>query len=229
VHDIQADVIDSFQQLSANELIGVRSAPPSHGLQIMLEEAGDNPVFAGLVRDQLYTLNPQLHGRVHVVPRPQPSQPSPEPTSEEARYTAASSLRWSRSQQRVAAARLARGGHNMAAVELDSAFEQVRLIRLQAGESLVEAGAAARFVYVPLDEGLMVVPLGGYPPFAAPAWLPVGSTGVIRGAQRNASIYATSDLALLAIPQAVYLNAWHRPYQRAELVARLEGYCSQLA
>ena len=42
-------------------------------------------------------------------------------------------------------------------------------------------------------------------------------------AQRNATIYATCDLALLVIPQAVYLNAWHRPYQRAELVARLEG------
>jgi hypothetical protein len=223
VHDIQADVIDSFQQLSANELHGARSAPFSHPLQIMLEEAGDNPAFAGLVREQIYALNPQLRGRVHIVPRPQPSQPSAEPTSEEARYAAASCLTWSRAEQRTAAARLARGGHNMAAVELDSAFEQVRLISLRAGETLVEAGAAARFVYVPLDEGLMVVPLGGYPPFAAPAWLPVGSTGVIRGAQRNASIYATSDLALLVIPQAVYLDAWHRPYQRAELVARLGG------
>jgi hypothetical protein len=32
------------------------------------------------------------------------------------------------------------------------------------------------------------------------AWLPVGSTGVIRGAQRNATIYATCDLTLLIIP-----------------------------
>ncbi|MBK9715105.1 MAG: hypothetical protein IPO81_28030 [Kouleothrix sp.] len=69
----------------------------------------------------------------------------------------------------------------------------------------------------------MVVPLGGYPPFAAPAWLLLGSTGVIRGAQRNAKIYATRNLSLLVIPQAVHLNAWHRLYQRAELVARLEG------
>jgi hypothetical protein len=111
----------------------------------------------------------------------------------------------------------------MAAVQLEAAFEQVRLIRLHAGETLIEAGAAARYVYVPLKEGLIVVPLGGYPPFAAPAWLPLGSTGVIRGAQRNASIYATCDLSLLMIPQAVYLNAWHRPYQPAELIARLQG------
>jgi hypothetical protein len=111
----------------------------------------------------------------------------------------------------------------MAAVELDTAFDQVRLIHLHAGETLIEAGATARFVYIPLGEGLLIVPLGGYPPLAAPAWLSVGSTGVIRGAQRNATIYATCDLTLLSIPQAVYLKAWHRPYQPAELVARLEG------
>jgi hypothetical protein len=90
------------------------------------------------------------------------------------------------------------------------------------GETLVEAGAAARFVYIPLGEGLIGVPLGGYRPFAAPAWLPVGNTAVIRGAQRNATIYTTRDLRLLMIPQASYLKAWHRPYQQAELLARLE-------
>ena len=94
---------------------------------------------------------------------------------------------------------------------------------LRAGEILLKAGTTTRFVYIPLSEGLMGVPLGGYQPFVAPAWLPVGNTGVIRGAQRNATIYATCDPALLVIPQAVYLKAWHRPYQRAELVARLEG------
>jgi hypothetical protein len=211
VQDIQADVLDSFQPSDAGTL------------RIALEEVDDNPAFAGMVREQLHALSPRLRGRVHVVSRNWPGQQMAEPTDEDARYAAAPALAWSRAEQRVAAARLARGGHNMAAVELDAAFEQVRLIHLQAGERLVEAGAAARFVYIPLGQGLMVVPLGGYPPFAAPAWLPLGSTGVIRGAQRNASIYATRDLALLVIPQAVYLKAWHRPYQRAELVARLES------
>jgi hypothetical protein len=198
-------------------------APAGHTLQIFLEDADDNPAFASLVREQLCTLSPQLRGRVHVVPRNRPGQQAAEPTYEDARYAAASTLTWNRAEQRVAAARLARGGHNMAAVQLDTAFDQVRLIHLRAGETLFEAGTAARFVYIPLGEGLIGVPLGGYRPFASPAWLPVGSTGVIRGAQRNATIYATCDLALLVIPQAVYLNAWHRPYQRAELVARLEG------
>jgi hypothetical protein len=216
-------VLDSFPQPAAQVVSGGQTAVRPDGLQIVLEQVDDNPAFAGMVREQLCVLGPQLSGRVHVVPRNQPGQPATEPTDEEARYAAAPVLTWGRAEQRAAAARLARGGHNMAAVELDTAFDEVRLIRLRAGETLVEAGAAARFVYIPLGAGLIVVPLGGYPPFAAPAWLPVGSTGVIRGAQRNASIYATCDLTLLVIPQIVYLNAWHRPYQRAELVARLEG------
>jgi hypothetical protein len=217
VHDIQADVLDSFQPPAA------QATALAGTLQVLLEAVDENPMFASMVREQLYALNPQLRGRVHVVPRKQPCPQAAEPTYEDARYAAASSLSWSRAERRAAAARLARGGHNMAAVQLDTAFDQVRLTRLRAGEMLVEAGAAARFVYVPLGAGLVIEPLGGYQPFAAPAWLPVGSTGVIRGAQRNASIYATSDLAVLIIPQSVYPNAWHRPYQRAELVARLES------
>ena len=223
VHDIQADVIDSFQPLAAQGVNRAQAALPAYRLQIFLEEVDDNPAFASMVREQLYALSPQLRGRVQVVPRNRPGQPAAEPTYEEARYAAASTLTWGHAEQRAAAARLAHGGHNMAAVELGAAFDKVRLIRLHAGETLVEAGAVARFVYIPLGEGLMIVPLGGYPPFAAPAWLPVGTTGVIRGAQRNATIYATCELTLLVIPQAIYLNAWHRPYKRAELVARLEG------
>jgi hypothetical protein len=222
VNDIQADVLDSFQPPAAGAS-GAQAAQPAYRLQIVLEEVEDNPAFAGIVREQLYALNPQLRGRVRIVCRNRPDKQAAEPSLEDARYAAASRLTWSRAEQRTAVARLARGGHAMAAVELDTAFDQVRLIRLSAGETLVEAGATAHYVYVPLGEGLMIEPLGGYPPFAAPPWLPVGSTGVIRGAQRNASIYATCDLSLLMIPQAVYLNAWHRPYQQAELVARLEG------
>lgn len=221
VHDIQADVLDSFQP-SAGQ------AAPAGRLQVLLEVVDENPAFASMVREQLYALNPRLRGRVHVVAHERPRPQAAEPAYEQARYAAASDLSWSRAERRAAAARLARGGHNMAAVQLDAAFDQVRLTHLRAGELLVEAGAAARFVYVPLGEGLVIEPLGGYQPFAAPAWLPVGSTGVIRGAQRNASIYAANDLAVLIIPHSVYLNAWHRPYQRAELVARLASHSAQL-
>ena len=213
VNDIQADVIDSFQP----------APQPAGALQIVLEEPGDNPAFAALVREQLYALKPQLRGRVELAPWSRQPQPAAEPAYEAARYAAGARLRWSHAQRRRAAARLARSGHNMAAVQLDTALEHVRLIHLRAGESLVEAGTAARFVYIPLRAGLIVMPLGGYQPFVAPAWAPLGNTGVIRGAQRNASICATRDLALLVIPEETYLKDWHRPYEQAELVARLEG------
>ncbi|KPV53313.1 hypothetical protein SE17_10385, partial [Kouleothrix aurantiaca] len=219
VNDIQADVIESFQ-LDAKQAQQRNSA-----LQIVLEEPGDNPAFAVMVREQLHALNPRLCGRVQIVSHSRQPQPAAEPTYEAARYAAGARLNGGRAQRRRAASRLARSGHNMAAVQLDIAFEQVRLIQLRAGESLVEAGTAARFVYIPLRAGLMVMPLGGYQPFVAPAWAPLGNTGVIRGAQRNASIYATRDLTLLVIPEESYLNDWHRPYQQAELVARLEGAC----
>lgn len=222
VHDIQADVLGSFLPPDAGERTAGWPARPAPTLQIVLEESDDNPAFAGLVREELYRLSPQLRDRVHLAPGSRHGPRPPEPLDEDARYAAAPPLSWSRAERGLAAARIARGGHNMDAIDLEAAFAQVRLIELAAGETLVTAGAAARFVYIPLGAGLQIVPLGGYRPFAAPAWLPVGITAVIRGAQRNASVYATSALALLVIPQAVYLAAWHRPYQRAELLARLE-------
>lgn len=217
VNDIQADVLGSFHLSAASGGDGAGAA-----LQVVLEEAADNRAFAGLVREQLYARSPQLRGRVQLAPGSRPAAHSPATAIEDARYAAASELVWSRAQRAAAAARIARGGHNMAAVDLDAAFAQVRLTRLRAGETLVEAGADAPFVYIPLGAGLIVLPLGGYRPFEAPAWLPIGTTAVIRGAQRNATIYVTGELALLMIPQGVYLSAWHRPYRRAELLARLE-------
>jgi hypothetical protein len=217
VNDIQADVIDSFQPPDVHGEDAARSE-----LQIVLEETADNPAFAGLVREQLYALSPHLRGRVQLAPCSRPALLAAAPSSEDVRYAAATELPWSRAERDAAAVRIARGGHNMAAVDLDAAFAQVRLAQIGAGEMLVEAGADARYVYIPLSAGLMIVPLGGYCPFAAPAWLPIGTTAVIRGAQRNAGVYAVRALTLLMIPQDVYLSAWHRPYRRAELIARLE-------
>jgi hypothetical protein len=108
VHDIQADVLDTFQPQSAQRAIGAQAALPADTLQIVLEQVDDNSAFAFLVREQLYALSPQLRGRVQVVPRNRLGQPAAEPTDEEARYAAASTLSWNRAEQRAAAARLAR-------------------------------------------------------------------------------------------------------------------------
>jgi hypothetical protein len=60
------------------------------------------------------------------------------------------------------------------------------------------------------------VPLGGYQPFFVQAWMPLGVTGVIRGAVRNATIVATQELTLLMIPKDVYLKRWHHTYSPQE-------------
>ena len=60
-------------------------------------------------------------------------------------------------------------------------------------------------------------PLGGYASFSVGAWMPVGITGIIRGAARNATITAQTPVTLLMIPREVYLNEWHRTYAPEEL------------
>jgi hypothetical protein len=231
MNDIQGDVIASFERPATEELCEHRPTKAASTMLILLEHVADNPHFAHLVRDRLHALNPQLCGRIRIVPSAQPALPTAEPICEHARYDNADRLDWSREQKQQALLRIARSGQKVMALQPDDAFEQVRQITLQAGETLVEAGAAARFVYIPLAPGLTILPLGGYQSFAAPAWVPVGNTGVIRGAHRNATVVATCDLALLVIPQETYLRLWHRPHQVAELIARLEhaGQPSQTA
>jgi hypothetical protein len=95
------------------------------------------------------------------------------------------------------------------------------VVTLRAGETLIAAGTPAAFVYIPLADGLTVLPLGGYAPTTVSAWVLVGHTGVIGGAPRNATLVARRALHLLMLPGAVYLRWWHQPYGAAELRARL--------
>ena len=69
--------------------------------------------------------------------------------------------------------------------------------------------------------GLVVRPIGGYAPSPLPAWVPVGTTGVIRRAERNSDIVAVADVEVVVIPGEVYARAWLRPLTAGELVARL--------
>jgi hypothetical protein len=88
---------------------------------------------------------------------------------------------------------------------------------LQAGEILIEAGAPSAFVYVPLGDGLKIIPLGGYHSFSVAAWMPLGTTGVIRGDIRNADIVAERNGSLLIIPKEIYLRYWYAPHSPLEL------------
>ena len=64
----------------------------------------------------------------------------------------------------------------------------------------------------------MVHPLGGYEPRLTPAWIPLGNSGVIRGAVRNADVFAQKEVRLLCIPKDVYLKHWYKPYTGKDLL-----------
>jgi hypothetical protein len=82
-------------------------------------------------------------------------------------------------------------------------------------------GAAPRFVYVATGPGLQVTPGGGYAAASVKAWVPVGTTGVIRRAERNADITVDRDVEVLMIPAECYLREWFRPYDADEIVGAL--------
>jgi hypothetical protein len=143
------------------------------------------------------------------------------PEAERNRYLAAAEITWGLGQRQAALARMAQSGCKTQAIDPEEAFRHVRLADLSAGETLIEASAPAGVVYVPLGDGLTIMPLGGYAPFSVQAWMPLGSTGVIRGAVRNARVVAEQAMVVLMIPKDVYLRHWHHTYTAAELRQRL--------
>lgn len=208
LNDIHADVVGSFQRAAG----AAQGAKTAAAMQILLEQVDDGPGFVELVMAELTALNPTLAGQI------QPTMSLKQTSAlERARYLAAAELDWDEGRRRGLLEQLARAGQNVAAVDLAAGFRHVRLAAVRPGETVIEAEAPSAFVYVPLDDGLQILPLGGYTPFVVRAWMPVGSTGVVRGAIRNATVVAGRELHLLIIPKETYLQHWHRPYTAAEL------------
>jgi hypothetical protein len=103
------------------------------------------------------------------------------------------------------------------------AFAEVRRAVIQPGETLAERGSPPAFVYVPTGPGLVVRPEGGYAPSPLHPWIPVGTTGVIRRAERNGAIVAEAEVVVIIIPAERYERAWLRPLGVDELVRRLRA------
>ncbi len=211
VNDVQMDVIGSFQQAAAHNDGGLSHSKAADDIQILLEAVDDNLEFAELVRHKLVQINPLAASRTRTVPSLQNTS-----AQERARYLAADELDWDIARRRAVLDRISASGHKTQAIDLVEGFQDVKSIELSAGETLIEAGSPAGFVYIPLGEGLQIIPLGGYQAFFVRAWIPLGITGVIRGAARNATVVATQDLSLLMIPKDVYLKHWHHTYSPQE-------------
>lgn len=202
--DIELDALGSF-----------RRPPVSSSAELLIElvRPHDEPSFAELLRDHLVARQPSLSGRVVIVDEPS-RPPSPE------------FIDWSVRGKplelgEAAAARLLKQlnahGFNTGSMDRRTAFGGVRLTSVTAGEQVLASHTEASVVLIPLGVGLVVFPTGGYPSRVHHPWLPIGVTGVVRGAERNAAVFAERDLELIAIPAEVFLSEWFRPYEVGEM------------
>lgn len=215
VDDIQRDILDTFQ-LPPGAPAGLKD---SKAIRILIEGTDDNLAFADQVLAALAALNPEAAARGRVVPSLRAVDPA-----EREHYLRADELDWPRERRERALLRLAQSGHQTARIDVELAFRDVRVCRLREGETLIAAGAPPAFVYIPMDEGLVSTPLGGYQAFAVRPWTPVGNTRVIRGATQEATVVAQRELPLLIIPKEVYLKHWHATYSVEAFAAMLPQF-----
>ena len=217
IDDIQADVIQSFQR--GNGTADTLFAPPKvpfEGIRILVEATEDNPEFAGLVCQFLEGVNPAIAPRIKESFSLQGLD-----LEEVKRYLDGQVLTEVLSDPLFRAEvlhQLAKVGYSFSNSENIPGQADIRIIDLASGEQLIKGGSTSGFVYFPLSNGLRVYPLGGYKSMPATAWVPIGNTGVIRGSERNAHVFAEKSVQLICVPKDIYLNHWYRPVSARELV-----------
>ena len=213
INDIQSDVITSFKRAQPEP--GLKRADE---MRILLEGVDDNSDFAALVAEEIMRSNLDLAGRCLPVPSLQNMS-----DLERNRYLHAAAPNWEFERRQRFLAGVSASGHKIATMDPEQAFEGVKLADVESGDLLIEAGSPPGFVYIALAEGLRGTPLGGYEPFPVAPHTPLGNTGVIRGAARNATIVAERALQVLMIPKDVYLKRWHSTYTAAEFRGLIEA------
>jgi hypothetical protein len=214
IHDIQADVIPSFEGSPARGL----PAPTrrSEDMRIQLEQPDDHPGFAEEVAKVLAALDPSLACRLETVANVEAAAPE-----ERSRFFAADPVDPGSELADALIRQLDAHGVEVAGLDRARAFAEVGRATVAPGAVLVARGSPPAFVYVPMGPGLTVHPGGGYPPAPLEAWVPVGTTGVIRRAGRNSDIVADREVDVIMIPGERYARDWHRPLDAEGLQARL--------
>jgi hypothetical protein len=211
INDFLYDMVDSFWREKA-----IPSLKTTKEIRVLLERTDDSPRFAELVHEHLRQFNPEIRDQIQIVP-------SLNNVSEAERlhYLKSKELDWDFDRRQAFLERMKQAGQKITNLDLVEGFRHVKITHLQGGETLIEAGTPPAFVYVPLGDGLKVIPLGGYQSFSVAAWMPLGYTGIIRGDIRNADVIAEKDVSLLMIPKEAYLQHWYAPYSPEELKALL--------
>ena len=214
INDIQADVIRSF--IRNDVATGLK---PASSMMILIEETEDNPSFAFRVAEAVEENYPELSGLCQVVISTKNSA-----EAERNIYEGGIRLNWSQEEKAHLLKKISEMGHPTENMDANAVLSQVHEINLPAGQVLMEAGSPPAFVYIPMNSGLQGTPLGGYESFVVDPWVPLGSTGVIRDAQRNATIVAYEDVRLIMIPKSIYLKYWHHTYSAVTFRQALKNY-----
>jgi hypothetical protein len=213
--DIQADVIPSFSCASVGG--GVRPARRSNrDIRIQLERPGDRPAFADDVAALVAEREPSIAHRLVTVADTEGAAPE-----EQRRFFGATPVDGAGPEADELLRHMAEHGVETAGLDRAAAFAEACRATIRPDEVLVAPGSPPSFVYVPIGSGLVVRPAGGYAPSPLPPWVPVGTTGVIRRAERNSEIVAAQEVDVIMIPGELYARAWFRPIPVAELAARL--------
>jgi hypothetical protein len=213
--DIAADVIPSFGGVSI--AAGLRPpSRPNHEIRIQLERPGDRPGFADEVAAVVSGRAPFHAHRLMTVADTEGAAPE-----EQRRFFRADPVDGAGPEADEMLRHLAEHGVETSGLDRATAFAEACRATIQPGEVLVAPGSSPSFVYIPTGPGLVVRPTGGYAPMPLPPWVPVGTTGVIRRAERNSEIVAERAVDVIMIPGELYARAWLRPIPVHELAERL--------
>ena len=217
VEDIVADVIPSFggPSLGGGLPEPTRSADD---IEIQLERPDDHPGFADAVAARVAQRDPSLARRLVVAADVEAAAPD-----ERWRYHHGAPVDPDGSDADDVLHGMGACGVDTDGLDRTAAFSEVRRATIQRGEQLVTRGSPPAFVYVPTASGRVVRPDGGYAPRPLHPWIPVGTTGVIRRAERNAAIEAEHEVDVIMIPGEVYARAWLHPLRPEELAERLRA------
>jgi hypothetical protein len=213
--DIQADVIPSF----GGSAVGGGLQAPTRSIddvQIQLERPEDRPAFADEVATLVAESDPAIAWRLVTVADTEGAA-----AVEQRRFFGAQPVDGVGPEADELLRLMAAHGVETTGLDRSAAFAEACRARIQPGEVLVAPGSAPSFVYVPTGPGLVVRPDGGYAPSPLPPWVPVGTTGVIRRAERNSEIVADLAVDVIMIPGELYARAWLRPLRVDDLAARL--------
>lgn len=208
--DIQADVVGAFGGSPARGL----PAPTRHGrpMRVEVERPEDAPGFADAVVAAVQGAEPALSGRVAAVADVERAD-----AAERSRYHHAVPAAVGRAAATRLLAELAGRGVDLGVDPGPELLDEVRRAPVGAGEVLLRRGTPPAFVYVPLGPGLVVHPGGGYPPEPLTPWVPVGTTGAVRRAERNADVVAERAVEVLVVPAERYLGSWWNPLTPRDL------------